>query len=109
MAPYSTCTWTCCCAGWQFRQSCISWAGLQELVAVGQKSNALQTLHDTITNKRQQRNWTKALEQVLLLLSLVVDSGISSSLQRPLVRCVPAEAVPQPIAVPKGLACTSPP
>lgn len=33
---------------------------------VGQKNNALQTLHDTITkNKRQQRNWTKALEQVM--------------------------------------------
>lgn len=31
---------------------------------MGQKNNALQTLHDTITNKRQQRNWTKALEQV---------------------------------------------
>ena len=31
---------------------------------MGQKHNALQTLHDTITNKRQQRNWTKALEQV---------------------------------------------
>lgn len=31
---------------------------------VGQKQSALQTLHDTITNKRQQRNWTKALEQV---------------------------------------------
>lgn len=26
--------------------------------------NALQTLHDTITNKRHQRNWNKALEQV---------------------------------------------
>ena len=35
-----------------------------ELLGVGQKQNALQTLHDTITNKRQQRNWTKALEQV---------------------------------------------
>lgn len=35
-----------------------------ELLSVGQKQNALQTLHDTITNKRQQRNWTKALEQV---------------------------------------------
>jgi len=33
---------------------------------VGQKNNALQTLHETITNKRQQRNWTKALEQVSL-------------------------------------------
>ena len=36
----------------------------EELVAVGQKQNGLQTLHDCITNKRQQRNWTKALEQV---------------------------------------------
>lgn len=36
---------------------------------VGQKNNALQTLHDTITNKRQQRNWTKALEQVCRLRS----------------------------------------
>lgn len=35
-----------------------------ELLGVGQKANALQTLHDTITNKRQQRNWNKALEQV---------------------------------------------
>lgn len=35
-----------------------------ELLGVGQKQNALQTLHDTITNKRQQRNWNKALEQV---------------------------------------------
>ena len=35
-----------------------------ELVSVGQRQNALQTLHDTITNKRQQRNWTKAYEQV---------------------------------------------
>jgi hypothetical protein len=35
-----------------------------ELLSVGQKQAALQTLHDTITNKRQQRNWTKALEQV---------------------------------------------
>lgn len=32
---------------------------------VGQKQNALQTLHDTITNKRHQRNWTKALEEVM--------------------------------------------
>jgi len=32
---------------------------------VGQKNSALQTLHDTITNKRQQRNWTVALEQVV--------------------------------------------
>jgi translation initiation factor 3 subunit A len=32
---------------------------------VGQKQNALQTLHDTVTNKRQQRNWTKALEEVM--------------------------------------------
>jgi translation initiation factor 3 subunit A len=37
----------------------------EELIGVGQKQNALQTLHDTITNKRQQRNWTKALEQVM--------------------------------------------
>ncbi|KAI3438410.1 hypothetical protein D9Q98_000841 [Chlorella vulgaris] len=36
-----------------------------ELLGVGQKQNALQTLHDTITNKRQQRNWNKALEQVM--------------------------------------------
>ncbi|KDD73071.1 hypothetical protein H632_c2567p0, partial [Helicosporidium sp. ATCC 50920] len=35
----------------------------EELIGVGQKQNALQTLHDTVTNKRQQRNWTKALEQ----------------------------------------------
>ena len=35
-----------------------------ELIGVGQKQNALQTLHDTITNKRQQRNWTKPLEEV---------------------------------------------
>lgn len=31
---------------------------------VGQKQNALQTLHDTLTNKRHQRNWNTALEQV---------------------------------------------
>ena len=31
---------------------------------VGQKGAALQTLHDTITNRRYQRNWTKALEAV---------------------------------------------
>lgn len=36
----------------------------EELVGVGQKQNALQTLHDTITNKRHQRNWNKAFEQV---------------------------------------------
>lgn len=41
-----------------------------ELLGVGQKQNALQTLHDTITNKRQQRNWNKALEQ-----ARVVDAG----------------------------------
>ena len=33
---------------------------------VGQKGAALQTLHDTITNRRYQRNWTKALEAVRL-------------------------------------------
>ena len=32
---------------------------------MNQKQNALQTLHDTITNKRHQRNWTKALEDVM--------------------------------------------
>eukprot|EP00889_Picochlorum_renovo_P003701 jgi/Picre1/30731/NNA_006092.t1 len=37
----------------------------EELIGVGQKQNALQTLHDTITNKRHQRNWTKALEEVM--------------------------------------------
>lgn len=36
----------------------------EELLGVGQKQNALQTLHDTITNKRHQRNWNKAFEQV---------------------------------------------
>ncbi|KAL4444951.1 hypothetical protein ABPG77_004001 [Micractinium sp. CCAP 211/92] len=37
----------------------------EELISVGQKSAALSTLHDTITNKRHQRNWNKALEQVM--------------------------------------------
>jgi translation initiation factor 3 subunit A len=37
----------------------------EELIGVGQKQNALQTLHDTVTNKRHQRNWTKALEEVM--------------------------------------------
>ena len=36
----------------------------EELLGVGQRAAALQTLHDTITNKRFQRNWNKALEQV---------------------------------------------
>lgn len=36
----------------------------EELISVGQKGAALSTLHDTITNKRHQRNWNKALEQV---------------------------------------------
>jgi translation initiation factor 3 subunit A len=41
---------------------------------VGQKNNALQTLHDTITNKRQQRNWSQALEQVMYkYLDLAVE------------------------------------
>lgn len=41
---------------------------------MGQKNNALQTLHDTITNKRQQRNWTQALEQVMYkYLDLAVE------------------------------------
>jgi translation initiation factor 3 subunit A len=38
----------------------------EELLGVGQKQNALQTLHDTITNKRHQRNWNKAFEQAML-------------------------------------------
>ncbi|KAL6776514.1 EIF3A [Auxenochlorella protothecoides x Auxenochlorella symbiontica] len=38
----------------------------EELIGVGQKQNALQTLHDTLTNKRHQRNWNTALEQVML-------------------------------------------
>ncbi|PSC76450.1 eukaryotic translation initiation factor 3 subunit A-like [Micractinium conductrix] len=37
----------------------------EELLGVGQRAAALQTLHDTITNKRFQRNWNKALEQVM--------------------------------------------
>lgn len=36
----------------------------EELLGVGQKQNALQALHDCITNRRQQRNWTKPLEEV---------------------------------------------
>jgi len=42
---------------------------------VGQKNNALTTLHDTITNKRYQRNWTVALEQVSFIIS-TVEIGI---------------------------------
>ena len=41
------------------------------LLQVGQKNNALQTLHDTITNKRYQRNWTIALEQVCFNILLI--------------------------------------
>ncbi|KAL4448023.1 hypothetical protein ABPG75_005242 [Micractinium tetrahymenae] len=37
----------------------------EELISVGQRGAALTTLHDTITNKRHQRNWNKALEQVM--------------------------------------------
>lgn len=47
---------------WCLRQ--LNVVSLLSTVQVGQKGAALQTLHDTITNKRQQRNWTKALEQV---------------------------------------------
>lgn len=46
----------------------------EELIGVGQKNNALTTLHDTITNKRYQRNWTVALEQVMYkYVDLAVD------------------------------------
>eukprot|EP00887_Chlorella_sp_A99_P004683 scaffold4.g4683.t1 len=37
-----------------------------ELLGVGQPAAALQTLHDTITNKRMQRNWNKTLEEAML-------------------------------------------
>lgn len=44
------------------------------VLQVGQKANALQTLHDTITTKRYQRNWTKALEETALkYVDLAVD------------------------------------
>lgn len=44
-----------------------------ELILVGQKSNALQHLHDVITNKRL-RTWSAALEQIMLkYVELCVD------------------------------------
>lgn len=36
----------------------------EELVQVGQKSSALQALHDVITSKRH-RTWQKVLEQIM--------------------------------------------
>lgn len=47
----------------------------EELLGVGQKQNALQTLHDTITNKRHQRNWNKAFEQVGRAMARRLEAG----------------------------------
>ena len=45
----------------------------EELVAVGQRGSALQTLHDVITSKRH-RTWQKVLEQIMFrYLDLCVE------------------------------------
>jgi translation initiation factor 3 subunit A len=50
--------------GSQFQKPENALKRAEELVAVGQKGSALQTLHDVITSKRH-RTWQKILEQIM--------------------------------------------